>query len=241
MAGPPFAAVYFDCDSTLCGVEGVDELLRFAAPELAVDVRRLTTEAMEGRRPLADVYQTRLALLAPSRQQLEAIGAVYVQHALPDAAAVVGALQQLGKRVGIVSGGLQLPVLALAARLAIDAADVHAVAVRFAADGSYLDFDRSSPLWQNGGKVAVLRALPSSHRPLCFVGDGVTDLETQGTADRFIGFGGVAVRAAVQARAECWCPGPGLAGVLPLLLTTAECQRLRRHPDYGALLATADN
>ena len=26
MAGPPFAAFYFDCDSTLSAMEGIDEL-----------------------------------------------------------------------------------------------------------------------------------------------------------------------------------------------------------------------
>ncbi|MGK0265650.1 MAG: hypothetical protein ACI8UD_004315, partial [Planctomycetota bacterium] len=34
---PPFAAVYFDCDSTLSSIEGVDELLQFADPELRKD------------------------------------------------------------------------------------------------------------------------------------------------------------------------------------------------------------
>jgi len=38
---------------------------------------------------------------------LDAVGALYVQRAVPDARDVVAALQALGKQVGIVSGGLQ--------------------------------------------------------------------------------------------------------------------------------------
>lgn len=241
MRAPPFAAVYFDCDSTLSSIEGVDELLRFAPAGRRDEVLALTQAAMEGRLPLAEVYDRRLQLLAPRREQLAGIGELYVQHLVPDAALVVRALQHLDKRVGIVSGGMLAPVQVLARQLQIAAADVHAVPLQFAADGSYLDFDRRSPLWQNGGKLAVLQRLPPSHRPLVFVGDGATDLETQGTADRFVGFGGVTVRPKVKAAAECWCETPSLAGILPFVLAADELDRLAHHPDFGSLLQRADN
>jgi phosphoserine phosphatase len=232
----PFAAIYFDCDSTLSTIEGVDELLRFVPAHLRADIAAMTREAMEGTRPLASVYEERLRLLSPHRDLLQRVGELYVQHAVPDAAAVVCALRSLGKHVGIISGGLLVPVQTLARHLGIELANVHAVPLLFAADGSYLDFDHMSPLWRNGGKVEVLRALPASHRPLAFVGDGATDLEAQGHVDRFVGYGGVAVRAIVQQQAEVFCATKSLAGLLPFLCTVAELATLRQRPDLPALV-----
>lgn len=237
---PPFAAVYFDCDSTLATIEGVDELLRFAAPALRSDVLALTEQAMNGTLPLAEVYETRLKKLAPRREQLEVVGQHYVQNLVPDAAATVAALQALGKHVGIVSGGLLEPVRHLARHLGVPEQDVHAVPLRFDADGAYVDFDRSSPLWRNGGKVDVVQAVPRDHLPLAFVGDGVTDLETAPHVARFVGFGGVAARDAVRRAAAYFTDRPSLAAVLPLLLTDEECDRLRGDERFASLLSAAE-
>ncbi|MEQ1632901.1 MAG: HAD-IB family phosphatase, partial [Planctomycetota bacterium] len=181
-ARPPFHAVYFDCDSTLSAIEGIDELVRPLPAAVQQELRALTERAMNGEMPLAEVYERRLATIAPSRAQVEAIAAMYIEREVIDAKAVVDALQFLGKTVGIVSGGLLPPVLALAHHLGIRGPHVVAVPIHFRPDGRYDGFDRACPLWKNGGKIDVLRALPTAHRPLAFVGDGATDLETQGTA-----------------------------------------------------------
>ncbi len=236
----PLAAVYFDCDSTLSAIEGVDELLESADPALRAEIAAMTEQAMNGERPLADVYELRLARLAPNRRQLERIGHRYVERLVPDAPGVVRALRWLGKHVGVVSGGLLAPVQHVARHLGVPLENVHAVPVTFAADGSYVDFDRRSPLWRNQGKVTVLRALPPAHHPLAFVGDGVTDLETRPHVARFVGFGGVVARPAVRAGAEHFVAGPGLAGVLPLVLTEHEVGRLRGEPDFTSLLSAAE-
>lgn len=233
---PPFAAVYFDCDSTLSSIEGVDELLQNLAPELTAEIRLLTEQAMNGTAPLAAIYERRLARIAPSRAMLARVGELYIERAVADAGLVVQALQHLGKHVGVVSGGLLPPVRHLALHLGVPEANVHAVPIRFAADGSYRDFDRSSPLWQNGGKVTVLQALPAAHRPVAFVGDGATDLETQGTAARFVGFGGVVARDAVRRGAEFFAAGPGLASVLPFVLDAVERARLAGDPRFSSLV-----
>ena len=86
MGAPPFAAVYFDCDSTLSSIEGVDELLQFADPTLRQEIAELTAQAMDGSRPLAEVYETRLQRLAPRRDQLDEVGGHYVQNVVPDGA-----------------------------------------------------------------------------------------------------------------------------------------------------------
>ncbi len=235
-APAPFAAVWFDCDSTLCAIEGVDELLRFAPPALRTEIATLTERAMNGDLPLADVYGARLAALQPRQEQLEAVGELYCQRLTAGARETVAALQWLGKQVGICSGGLLLPVWRVARELGIDREHVRAVAVTFAADGSYLGFE-PGPLTQNGGKATVLAALPAASRPLAFVGDGVTDLETMGHVARFVGFGGVVARAVVRQRAEFFTAAPTLAAVLPFVTTAAEQERLRGDATFQRLLS----
>jgi phosphoserine phosphatase len=231
----PFAAVWFDCDSTLTAIEGVDELLHDCPPALRAQIAALTDAAMAGQRPLAEVYESRLRLLAPRREQLDAVGELYVRRLVAEAKPVVQALQSLGKSVGILSGGLLVPVQRVARHLGIPLHCVHAVPLLFAADGSYLDFDRTCPLWRNGGKVEVVQCLPASTRPMAFVGDGFTDAETKGHVARFIGFGGVVVRPAVRDRADVFVADPSLGAILPHVLTDDERNRLAADPRFAPL------
>jgi phosphoserine phosphatase len=223
---PPFAAVYFDCDSTLSTIEGVDELLEFADPELRRDIAELTAQAMDGTLPLAEVYESRLSKLAPRREHLDQIGEHYVKNLVPDALVTIQALQSLGKHVGIVSGGLLLPVRHLAAHLGVPLDCVHAVPLHFYPDGTYRDFDHDSPLWQNGGKVPVVRGAPKGHHPMAFIGDGITDLETKEHVARFVGFGGVVARDAVRDGADHFAEANSLAAILPFVLTDDERNKL---------------
>jgi phosphoserine phosphatase len=196
---------------------------------------------MNGTMPLAEIYETRLSRIAPQRDLLRRVGELYVERRVPQARDCVQALLALGKHVGIISGGLLMPVRHLAEFLGIPLVNVHAVEVSFSAGGDYLDFDHRSPLWQNGGKVEILRALPTEHRPVAFIGDGVTDLETQGTADLFIGFGGVAAREPVRRAAEAFVEGPSLAPILRHLLTATETARLASMPRFAVLLSAMDS
>lgn len=231
-----FRSIYFDCDSTLSAIEGVDELLRSGNQALRQQVQQLTDAAMNGTLPLAAVYEQRLNLLAPTSAQLQAVGAMYCAQALPDAQQVIAALRHLGKQVGVLSGGLEPAVRPFAQWLGIEAAQVHAVPVQFDAAGAYVDFDRRCPLWRNHGKAELLARLQPLPRPLACIGDGITDLETQTVADRFIGFGGVVARAAVQQGAQFFVSQPRLAALLPHLLTAAEQQALAAHPAFAVLL-----
>lgn len=229
-----FRSFWFDCDSTLSAIEGVDELTLALPKALQREIKALTEAAMNGTVPLAEVYERRLATIAPSRDQLEAVGKLYVEKLVPGAREVVGALGFLGKTVGIVSGGLAPIVRVLARSIGVPIANVHAVDIHFAKDGTYLDFERKSPFWRNGGKREFFAALGPRSRPICFVGDGATDLEAQDAVELFVGFGGVVAREAVRRRARAFVTR--LADVLPLSLTAAERERLGSKPEFASLL-----
>ncbi|MSR61045.1 MAG: HAD family hydrolase [Planctomycetes bacterium] len=220
-APPPYATVVFDCDSTLSALEGIEELARDNA-----EVARLTQLAMEGAIALEEVYGARLALVKPSRADVEHIGQRYVETLLPNVAQLVAALQALGKRVCIVSGGVRPAVAHLARALAIPDACVHAVELHFDAAGRYAGFDQRSPLARAGGKVEVLRGLRRAGEALVFVGDGATDLEAAGEATRFVAFGGVERRKRVLEAARVRCLDPDFRALVPLLLSGAEIANL---------------
>lgn len=210
-----FGTVVFDCDSTLSAIEGIDEL----AGTHREAVVRLTDAAMLGEVSLDEVYGRRLALIRPTRAQLDAIGALYVERLVPDALRVVRALRDAGVRVCVLSGGLLPAVRTLARALGIPATDVEAVDIRFDAADQYAGFDDTSPLARSGGKYEVImRWRASLPAPIMLVGDGATDLEASPAVDLFVAFAGVADRAVVTVAADVVIRARSLAPVLPLAL-----------------------
>lgn len=216
-----FRTVVFDCDSTLARVEGIDEL----AGRYADEIRALTEGAMEGTIPLEEVYGRRLAIIRPTRAQVESLGREYAAALMPDARETVAALRFLGKSVRVVSGGLLPAVRAVAEELGIGADAVRAVDVHFDDAGEYAGFDSASPLARSGGKATVLAGwdLP---RPALMVGDGATDLEARPAVDAFAAYMGVAFREAVAAGADFVLRDASLAPVLALAADDAERARL---------------
>jgi phosphoserine phosphatase len=189
--------VFFDVDSTLVTIEGVD-LLGNNNPEIA----RLTEAAMNGEIALEQVYARRLDVIRPTRAQVEALGERYVASLVDGAEETIAALRDAGMQIHLVTAGIAQAIAPLAAHLQIPQRAVHAVALRFDADGNYEDFDRRSFLAKQGGKELVVRDIRArSHGKAAFIGDGVSDLEAKPAVDLFIGFGGVAVRERVKENA----------------------------------------
>jgi len=231
----PFASFWFDCDSTLSTIEGVDVLSGRISEDLMNEVRELTHRAMEGEIPLAEVYEQRLSMIAPGKDDLDAAGRAYIQNLVPDTRETLAALMFLDKTVGIISGGLRQPVLMLAAHLGVPEDCVFAVPTLLDQDGAYQGFDRRSPLWQNGGKPTVLGSRPQDQHPLLFVGDGATDLEAKDQVDLFVGFGGVVRRQVVEENADVYIAENSLGRVLDIGLTAGEKQRLRQDQRFRDL------
>lgn len=193
-----YRLVLFDVDSTLVTIEGIDVLAGGNR-----EITRLTEAAMNGEIPLDEVYGRRLDVIKPTRAAVEALGVQYTESLVDGAAETLDALQRAGALVHLVTAGIELAILPLAAKLNVPARNVHAVRLQFDADGHYAGFDRRSFLTKPRGKELVVRDIRArTHGKAAFVGDGASDLEARPAVDLFVGFGGVAVRSKVKENAD---------------------------------------
>jgi len=227
-APPPYAAVVFDCDSTLSSIEGVDELASLLAADMRAEIEELTCRAMAGELPLESVYAERLDRIRPHRRDLDRVGRLYIERAVPGARELVAALHALGKQVWIVSGGLRTAVMHLARHLGIPEGRVLAVETHHDASGRWLGYAAESPLAKSGGKPSVVAEIARGAGPsgVAMVGDGITDLEAAPHLRRFVAFGGVVRREPVFAAARVTCSDKDLMALLPLLVADEERARL---------------
>src|SRR5688500_12278834 len=206
--------VFFDVDSTLVTIEGIDVLAKGNT-----EIVRLTEAAMNGEIPLDAVYGKRLEIIKPTRAEVEALGQRYIESLIDGAEETIATLQSAGVDVHLVTAGIAQAIAPLAAKLNITPRAVHAVALEFDPAGNYVDFDRRSLLTRPGGKELVVRSiLTRAKGRAAFVGDGVSDLETKPVVDLFIGFGGVAARERVREGADVFVQESTLRAVLPYLL-----------------------
>jgi len=246
-----FQHVIFDCDSTLTTIEGIDELARIK--DQFERISELTRKAMDGEMELEAVYKERLVSLLPTRADLRLIARAYYENTVPNARAVIGALQAAGCQVSIISGGLLQSVLKFARLLGIPAENVRAVAIKFdQLSGEWWRFDQNqygdnpdeqfldiapTPLVETEGKRAVIRELVGKETRTMLVGDGVTDLEARETVRLFVGFGGVVRRERVATEADVYIESPGLEAVAPLALSESRMKRIQGTEHEKVLLA----
>lgn len=209
-----FPLVFFDVDSTLVTIEGID-VLSGGNPE----IRRLTDAAMNGEIPVNQVYARRLQMIRPMRLAVERLAERYLNSMVEGAEQTVRALHEAGAQIHLVTAGIRQAIEPLADRLNVPSRNVHAVMLRFTAAGEYDGYDERSFLARNGGKELVVRDVRARAKgKAAFVGDGVTDLEAKPAVDLFIGFGGVHTRPRVRDNADVFVEGPSLTAVLPHLL-----------------------
>lgn len=196
--------IFFDCDSTLSSIEGIDELARARGPEVFRQVELLTNRAMNGEVPIAEVFGRRMEIIRPDRATADSVARLYVETVVPGVAEVVARLKSQGWTPVILSGGFAPLIHPLAEHLGID--HVEAVPLHFHEDGSYAGYGSGYPTTYNGGKPEIIRQWRAAINPqaVVMVGDGVSDLESKPEVDLFIGFGGVVAREAVRKGAGLW-------------------------------------
>ncbi len=230
--------IFFDCDSTLSTIEGIDELARLKGVEERIVA--LTNAAMNGLIPLQEVYAERLRLLRPTRADMHAIEQAYKRTLVPDARETIATLHKLGRCCFVVSGGLADAVIGFAEWLGIPRKYVHAVGLSYnqlsgrwwdyqaCAEGnpdeSYLMYD-DGPLTKQHGKAEVITAARTplaKGKAAMLVGDGSSDLAAQSAVDLFCGFGGVVARTMVATQSPAFIGVNSLAPVLLLALAEHE-------------------
>ena len=236
---PSTDLIFFDCDSTLSRIEGIDELARLKGKEGRVGL--LTNKAMDGELDLADVYGKRLKAIRPSRAQLKAIEERYWETTVEDTRLTIAALHFLGKHVFIISGGLIDAVKGFGRRLGVDAARIRAVQLEYnelsgewwryhepgaQQEQTYLDYQQG-PLTDSSGKSRIVNELAAglSGRRM-MIGDGVSDLATKDLVDLFVGYGGVVAREKVAAEADIFVACASLSPILPIAAGRQGWQRL---------------
>jgi phosphoserine phosphatase len=238
-----FDLIFFDCDSTLSTIEGIDELAKLKGKEWRVGL--LTNKAMNGDLDLTEVYGKRLQAIRPTRGQLKTIEERYWENLVPDAQAVIEALQFLGKQVFIISGGLAEPVRGFGRRLGVPPENIRAVELEYdelsgdwwryhepqiRTKQTYLAYD-SSPLTITSGKAQVITELAGDTpgRRL-MIGDGSSDLAASSAVDLFVGFGGVVTREKVRDQSEIFIASSSIAPVLPLIAGANGYTRVQSTP-----------
>lgn len=239
MRWPPFKHVFFDCDSTLTAVEGIDALAEASGKSWRVGV--LTEAAMSGEVNLEEVYAKRLRTLKPTKGQIQAIRRVYKENVVPGAVELIGALQTLDHEVYIISGGLAEPVHEFGRFLGVPRDHIRAVGIeydRLSGDWwyhqdeqpnvseRYLSYEKA-PLSVSDGKSQIVSQLlaAKSGRSL-LIGDGVSDLLAGPAVDLFVGFGGVVSRQRVHEQAPVFINCPSLAPLLALAAGPASLRKL---------------
>src|SRR5215218_3663604 len=90
--------VFFDVDSTLVTIEGIDVLAN-GNPEIV----RLTEAAMNGEIALDEVYGRRLEIIKPTLADVERLGERYTQSLVDGAEETIATLQRAGADVDIVT------------------------------------------------------------------------------------------------------------------------------------------
>lgn len=251
MRWPNYHNIFFDCDSTLSTIEGIDVLAETAGKKWRVEI--LTNAAMNGDLDLSEVYEKRLKAVRPTREQVYQIKNSYKKNIVEDAKQVIEALQHLGRRVYIISGGLLEPVREFGISLGVNPDYIRAVDVQYDAlsgewwrqsDGfqvRYKTFEEGA-LTVTDGKADIVDELLSQHglpngRSL-LIGDGSSDLLAGRRVDLFVGFGGVITRQKVLEKAPAFIHSASLAPLLALVAGKAGLDRLAES-DFAPLATKA--
>ena len=204
VVNPPLKLLFLDCDSTLCAIEGIDELARLRGPGVLGQIETMTRHAMDGKVTVDSIFARRLDIIRPTRADLGKVARLYLDNVEPTAKEAMETLRTAGWTAVILSGGFRPAILPLAEYLGIER--VEAVELFFESRGGYLGYDEESPMTRSGGKPQRIAAIKRELTPVrtVMVGDGVSDLEAMPVVDLFVGFGRYVSRAKVKAEAHCF-------------------------------------
>jgi D-3-phosphoglycerate dehydrogenase len=200
------ALLVLDFDSTFTKVEALDELAKRVGgndpqrAQLITQIKSLTDKAMAGDLSFAEALSTRIALLKPSRQEIDEL-AQWLKSQVSDSIKRnrhVFADNHDG--VFILSGGFHDFIDPVVADYGIAPSQVLANRLIYDDNDIAIGIDTTNPLSRDGGKSAALIGLNLTG-PIIMIGDGYTDFEVlkDGACDRFYAYTETIARPKVMA------------------------------------------
>ncbi len=207
-----YKQIFFDFDSTLVRVETLDQLA--SDPVKRAEVEALTNASMNGDLSFAEVFPKKMAILAPSIGDLEALAQRCMDEWL--VAGVREAIERIqanGGEVWMITANFHPLVDPVAEHLGIPSERVLANTICFDEEGNYLRCE-ASVLMGDGGKAVAMRPWVRNREEAVMIGDSVSDLACASEVGLFVGFGGVVVRPAVQHAASVFVEEPNMLAVL---------------------------
>jgi phosphoserine phosphatase len=220
----PINAFVFDCDGTLSLIEGIEVLAEQNG--VGERVHELTAYAMGEAGLNPDIYQERLALVRPSRQQAVDLAQHYFANRVPAIIEIIKILQALGKAVYVVSAGVNPAVKLFATMLGVPAENAFAVDLKFEQDGAYQDYDRAAHPAQDNGKRVIADQIRAQHESLIWIGDGMNDMVVKPDVKRFVGYGGAFYRPNIAKNSDYYIKCQSMTPLLALGLTANEVASL---------------
>ena len=244
MRWPHYEHIFFDCDSTLTTVEGIDVLADYAGKKWRVEV--LTKAAMDGDLDLGEVYGKRLQAVRPTHEQIRSIRQAYKRNIVEDATAVIQTLQALGHKVYIISGGLEEPVREFGIFLGVPKENIRAVGVDYNQLGGnwwetnlpynegdnskYLTYEEGALSISDGKAQIVTELMGKQKGRSLLIGDGNSDLLASKAVDLFVGYGGIEKRERVFAESPIFISTESLAPLLAVAAGPAAIRQTQNTP-----------
>jgi phosphoserine phosphatase len=220
----PINAFVFDCDGTLSLIEGIEVLAEQNG--VGERVHELTEYAMSEVGIRSDIYQERINLVRPTRQQTVDLAQAYFAERVPAIVAVIEALKALGKEIYVVSAGVNPAVMLFASMLGVASDHIYAVDLKFSATGEYEGYDESAHPAQDSGKRVIADLIKEEHERVIWIGDGMNDLVVKPDVIRFIGYGGAFYRPKIAENSDYYIKCKSIAPLLALGLTAQEATAL---------------
>lgn len=220
----PYTHVFFDVDSTLVTIEGIDELALLKG--VGNPVREMTERCMsfDGMNP--DIYQKRLELIKPNFSDIKALSKIYLDNLVPDVSRCIHMLNQLGKEIYLISGGIRQALEPLSKFLGIPKSHLFAVDIYFNNHQDYAGFDNKNHLVLPDGKAFIISQLVNKHDNTLFIGDGLSDLVVKPLVNQFIGVTFNTIRTKVMEESNIYIKAKRFNALLPFMINHDEASSL---------------
>jgi phosphoserine phosphatase len=217
-----YKQIFFDFDSTLANAETLDMLGDFAG--VGTEVRKLTDASMNGDIPMEEIFERKVDMIAPSREMIDRVNTrdLLTQGMME----TVAALQKLDKEVFILTSNFTILVEPWAKKLNIAPERIIGNELFFDEEGNYLGMNMTNPLAHGGGKRIVIEQHVKEKEYAVMIGDSVSDMATQPSVGKFIGFGGIVARDRVREGADVFVEDPNAQALLAHILTEEERAQL---------------